>query len=43
MKVGFGGRRRASSAVFLLALVGVTLAALGHVAVQAKTVEVALR
>jgi hypothetical protein len=28
--------------VFLLALTGVTLAALGHVAVQAKTVEVAL-
>jgi hypothetical protein len=39
---GFGGRRRASSAVFVLALIGVTLAALGHVAVQAKTVEVAL-
>jgi hypothetical protein len=37
-----GGRKRASSAVFLLALTGVTLAALGHVAVQAKTVEVAL-
>jgi hypothetical protein len=37
-----GGRKRASSAVFLLALTGATLAALGHVAVQAKTVEVAL-
>jgi hypothetical protein len=37
-----GGRKRASSAVFLLALTGVTLASLGHVAVQAKTVEVAL-
>ena len=37
-----GGRKRASSAVFLLALLGATLAALGHVAVQAKTVEVAL-
>jgi cell division protein FtsL len=37
-----GGRKRASSAVFVLALVGATLAALGHVAVQAKTVEVAV-
>ena len=37
-----GGRKRASSAVFVLALAGATLAALGHVAVQAKTVEVAL-
>ena len=38
-----GGRRRAGSAVFLLALFGVTLGALGHVAVQAKTVEVAVQ
>jgi cell division protein FtsL len=41
-KARIGGRRRASSGVFVLALLGVTLAALGHVAVQAKTVEVAL-
>jgi hypothetical protein len=40
--VRLGGRKRASTAVFLLALTGTTLAALGHVAVQAKTVEVAL-
>ncbi len=38
-----GGRRRASAAVFLLSLLGVTLAALGHVAVEAQTVEIALR
>jgi cell division protein FtsL len=37
-----GSRRRASTAVFLLATLGVTLAALGHVAVQAKIVEVQL-
>ncbi|HEY0710208.1 MAG TPA: hypothetical protein VGG33_25580 [Polyangia bacterium] len=37
-----GGRRRAGSLVFVIALTGMTLGALGHVAVQAKTVEVAL-
>lgn len=40
--LGADGRssRRASTAVFCLVLLGLTLGALGHVAVQAKTVEV---
>jgi hypothetical protein len=40
--VASGGRRRAGSLVFLIALAGMTMGALAHVAVQAKTVEVAL-
>jgi cell division protein FtsL len=35
-------RRRPGSAVFALTLLGVTLAALGHVAVQAKQVEIGI-
>jgi cell division protein FtsL len=38
---GEGRSRRASSGVFCLVLLGLTLAALGHVAVQAKKDEVA--
>lgn len=40
--VASGGRRRAGSLVFVIALAGMTMGALAHVAVQAKTVEVAL-
>jgi cell division protein FtsL len=36
-------KRRAGNAVFLLVLLGLTLGALAHVAVQAKKVEVALQ
>jgi cell division protein FtsL len=36
-------KRRAGNAVFLLVLLGLTLGALAHVAVQAKQVEVALQ
>jgi cell division protein FtsL len=41
--MGAGTRRRAGNALFCLVLLGLTLFALGHVAVQAKTVEVGLR
>ena len=40
--MGAGSRRRAGNVVFCLVLLGLTLGALGHVAVQAKKVEVAL-
>jgi cell division protein FtsL len=40
--MGAGMRRRAGKAVFCLVLLGLTLGALGHVAVQAKKVEVAV-
>jgi cell division protein FtsL len=40
--VSGGGRRRPGSGIFCLVLLGLTLGALGHVAVQAKKVEVAL-
>ena len=41
--MGAGTRRRAGNALFCLVLLGLTLWALGHVAVQAKKVEVALQ
>ena len=41
--MGAGTRRRAGNALFCLVLLGLTLGALGHVAVQAKKVEVALQ
>jgi cell division protein FtsL len=40
--MGAGTRRRASNALFCVVLLGLTLGALGHVAVQAKKVEVGL-
>jgi hypothetical protein len=38
-----GTRRRAGNALFCLVLLGLTVFALGHVAVQAKMVEVGLK
>jgi hypothetical protein len=40
--MGAGTRRRAGNAVFCVVLLGLTLGALGHVAVHAMKVEVAL-
>ena len=40
--MGAGSRRRFGNVVFCVVLLGLTLGALGHVAVQAKKVEVAL-
>ena len=40
--MGAGSRRRPGNVVFCVVLLGLTLGALGHVAVQAKKVEVAL-
>jgi cell division protein FtsL len=41
--MGTATRRRAGNALFCLVLLGLTVFALGHVAVQAKTVEVGLK
>jgi cell division protein FtsL len=41
--MGTGTRRRAGNALFCLVLLGLTVFALGHVAVQAKMVEVGLQ
>jgi cell division protein FtsL len=41
--MGAGTRRRAGNALFCLVLLGLTVFALGHVAVQAKMVEVGLK
>ena len=41
--MGAGTRRRAGNALFCLVLLGLTVGALGHVAVQAKMVEVGLQ